>query len=125
MRRFWLVLLGAGDAANGLAMLLAPELWYRLTPGVTDTGPYNLHFIRDIGCAYLVCGAALLWLLRDARAWPAAMIAGVFQLLHAATHVLDAFAGRVTLPHLASDVALVILPAFATLALAWPRKPTE
>lgn len=46
-------------AANGLAMLIAPGDWYRAVPGVPFTGPPNLHFVRDIGCAYLVAARAL------------------------------------------------------------------
>ena len=34
---------------NGLFMLLAPSTWYHFVPGVTHTGPFNQHFIRDIG----------------------------------------------------------------------------
>ncbi|MDP9810938.1 hypothetical protein J2W42_003801 [Rhizobium tibeticum] len=30
-------------------MLYDPEGWYFFVPGVTDTGMYNQHFIRDIG----------------------------------------------------------------------------
>ena len=41
-------------------------------PGGTATGPYNPHFVRDIGAAYLMAGASLaafaVW-PRDA--WPA------------------------------------------------------
>ena len=36
-------------SANGLFMLVAPMPWYNLVPGVTDTGFFNQHFIRDIG----------------------------------------------------------------------------
>jgi len=32
-----------------LYMLYDPESWYYFVPGVTDTGMYNQHFIRDIG----------------------------------------------------------------------------
>ena len=34
---------------NGLFMLIAPLVWYDFVPGVTDTGFFNQHFIRDIG----------------------------------------------------------------------------
>src|SRR5688572_21425144 len=45
-------------SANGLFMLVAPEPWYNLVPGVTDTGPFNQHFIRDIGIIQLFIGVA-------------------------------------------------------------------
>ena len=36
-------------SVNGLFMLVAPAVWYDAVPGVTDTGFFNQHFIRDIG----------------------------------------------------------------------------
>jgi hypothetical protein len=36
-------------SVNGLFMLVAPLVWYEFIPGVTDTGLFNQHFIRDIG----------------------------------------------------------------------------
>ena len=53
-------LLGAGALANGLFMLLAPEAWYFAVPGVTTTGPFNQHFVRDIGFVFLFIGAAFV-----------------------------------------------------------------
>ena len=35
--------------------------------GCDETGPLNLHFIRDIGCAYLVAAAGLLWMASRPR----------------------------------------------------------
>ena len=45
-------------SANGLFMLIAPEAWYEFVPGVTDTGFFNQHFIRDIGLIQLFLGVA-------------------------------------------------------------------
>ena len=43
-------ILGVTGLANGLWMLLAPESWYHGLPAaVPDTGPFNAHFVRDIG----------------------------------------------------------------------------
>lgn len=51
-KSLWLsvaVLFGVALAANGIFMLVAPENWYFAVPGVTSTGPFNQHFLRDIG----------------------------------------------------------------------------
>jgi uncharacterized protein YjeT (DUF2065 family) len=122
MRNLFWIVIGLSLAANGLFMLVAPLTWYGLTPGVVETGPFNPHFVRDIGCAYLVAGGGLLWLLRDARAWPAAMASGAFLALHAATHVWDFALGRIALAHFLSDLVLVILPAVLVLGIAWKRR---
>ena len=45
-------------AINGLFMLAAPKPWYDLVPGVTDTGFFNQHFVRDIGIVQLYLGVA-------------------------------------------------------------------
>src|SRR4029078_11271807 len=45
-------------SANGLFMLVAPQPWYEFVPGVTDTGFFNQHFIRDIGLIQLFLGVA-------------------------------------------------------------------
>ena len=54
------VLLGVLGIANGIFMLVAPGDWYLAVPGVTDTGPFNQHFVRDIGLIFLLLGGAFL-----------------------------------------------------------------
>jgi hypothetical protein len=54
------VLMGLAALANGVFMLVSPEHWYFAVPGVTDTGPFNQHFIRDIGLIFLFVGTAFL-----------------------------------------------------------------
>jgi len=53
-------LLGAALQANGVFMLVAPDNWYFAVPGVTTTGPFNPHFVRDIGLIFLLIGGAFL-----------------------------------------------------------------
>lgn len=120
MRRGLSWLLGFGLGANGLWMLTCPEKWYRMIPGVAGTGPANLHFIRDIGCAYLVVGASLFWLVKNPRkAWPAALAGGAFLALHALVHVWDTAAVRESPHQLLVDLPAVVLPAFLVLWLVW------
>jgi hypothetical protein len=52
--------LGVGMVANGLFMLWSPSSWYFAVPGVTTTGPFNQHFLRDIGLIFLFVGSAFL-----------------------------------------------------------------
>ncbi|WP_457584855.1 hypothetical protein [Ensifer canadensis] len=44
-------------------MLYDPEGWYYFVPGVTDTGLYNQHFIRDIGIiqGFIALAFAIGW----------------------------------------------------------------
>jgi uncharacterized protein YjeT (DUF2065 family) len=123
MRRFLGYVLGAVLALNGLAMLAAPLAWYGAVPGVTMTGPFNPHFVRDIGAAYLACGAALAWFATRAEARPAAQIAALFLGVHALVHLWDAVAGRETWGQLLIDLPGVFLPPALAVWIAWPRRP--
>lgn len=124
MRTAFLVILGYGLLINGVFMLLAPLAWYQLVPGLEATGPFNQHFVRDIGSVYSVTGASLLWLMRDVRAWPAALAGGAFLALHALVHVWDMINGSIVLEVLAFDLVAVFAPAALVLWLALDsRKP--
>jgi hypothetical protein len=119
MRRLVAGLLGAFLGANALVQLLAPYWWYGVVPGVTATGPFNPHFVRDVGAAYLVVAgglAAYAW--RGRAAWPALAAAAGFLTLHAGVHVFDAVCGPRLWRDVIRDLPGVYLPALITLALA-------
>jgi uncharacterized protein YjeT (DUF2065 family) len=54
------IVVGVLAELNGLFMLVAPSQWYYAVPGVTTTGPFNQHFVRDIGLIYMLIGASFL-----------------------------------------------------------------
>jgi uncharacterized protein YjeT (DUF2065 family) len=110
MRALITLVLGIVLAANGLFMLGLPADWYVTVPGVIDTGPFNPHFVRDIGAAYLVAGAAFICLARSRAALPAALAAAAFLAIHALVHLWDAAAGREHVHQLLVDVPGVFLP---------------
>jgi hypothetical protein len=117
--------LGLALAANGLFMLFDPAGWYALAPGVPETGPLNLHFVRDIGCAYTLAGLALAGLAFNERAWPAALIGALFLTLHALIHVADGFSGRVHANHVLTDLVSVHAPAAIALWLVLLSTPSQ
>ena len=119
MQRIWAIVLGMGFGGNAAFMLARPLAWYAFVPGVDETGPANVHFIRDIGCAYLVVALSLFWLaMSRLRAWPAALASGTFLSLHGLVHVGDALTGRGDLHHLAAAVPAIFLPAVFVMWLA-------
>jgi len=121
MRKLLASILGILLGANALWMLATPLHWYAHIPGVTESGPANMHFIRDIGCAFLVAALALLWFAAaPKRAWPAVLAGGTFLLLHSSIHVWDTIAGREHVQRLLAEIPTVILPALLTLWLGWP-----
>jgi hypothetical protein len=118
-------LLAAILGANGLAMLFAGLWWYGVVPGVTATGPFNPHFVRDIGVAYLVTAGGLGWFAARPRAgWPALAAAAAFLALHAAIHVFDAVCGTKPLADVTRDLAGIYLPALIAVVLTL-RRPHE
>jgi hypothetical protein len=118
MSRWLAGLLAAILGADAVVQLVAPFWWYGAVPGVVATGPYNPHFVRDIGAAYLVVAgslAAFAW--RPRAAWPALAAATAFLALHAGVHVFDATCGGGGLADVLRDLPGVYLPVAVTLGL--------
>ena len=68
--------------ANGLWMLAAPLNWFTTVPGVVDSGPFNDHFVRDVGIVYALSGVAFLQLARGIEgARPYAMPVAIWSRL--------------------------------------------
>jgi hypothetical protein len=114
----WLFLiLGLGMLANALWMLAGPMHWYTELPAaVPDTGPFNAHFVRDIGCAFLTVGIALIWAASSERhRLPLAAISALFLGAHALLHVYDTARGALDSDHWQLDLAGVYLPAILVL----------
>jgi hypothetical protein len=106
-------------ALNGLDMLFRGEAWYRSIPSVPHTGPYNPHFVMDIGCAYLgsAFGLALAaW--RPAWSVPAAAVAVFFLAAHALVHMAEAIGGHASAAHAGLvDIVGVYGPPLVILAM--------
>ncbi|MFP6661571.1 MAG: hypothetical protein VCB78_08940 [Myxococcota bacterium] len=118
----WLLLFfGLAMLGNAGWMLLDPGHWYTDLPAaVPDTGPYNAHFVRDIGCAFLTVGVALTWGAFSPRTRaPLTAVAALFLMAHALLHVYDTASGLLPSSHWELDFAGVYLPAIVVSAVAW------
>jgi hypothetical protein len=120
IRRVVAAIMGAGGAANGIFMLAAPALWYDSVPGLPHTGPFNPHFVADIGVAYIVASLALVARAWRPVYWPAAAAGAAFMIGHALIHVLDVMMERTG--NVSVDVWLVIVPALLAAWAAWPER---
>ncbi|MEI8595402.1 hypothetical protein [Photobacterium sp. Hal280] len=111
-------LLGLAALGNGVLMTIAPEPWYWMVPGVPDRGPFNQHFLRDIGMNYILIGMAFIWGAIYTRQqlilWlmPTAWLAG-----HAIFHVWEVLVGICGPEFLIIDFGGVTLPALLALWL--------
>lgn len=117
--RILLMVIAVNYAINGLYMLVSPHGWYDAVPGVSMLGPYNTHFIRDVGLVYLVTAGAFSWGMRPGRG-PALMVAAAWPALHAIYH-LQMWAWRGFAFDLVAlvNVSLIQAPAWAGLYAAW------
>lgn len=104
--------LAALMVTNGAIMTFAPESWYWTVPGVAERGPFNQHFIRDIGILYILIGSGfaagirfveqrvVLWLL------PTLWLTG-----HALFHLWEILVGVCGPAAVIEDFMGVTLPA--------------
>ena len=122
----WLLLVfGLISLGNAAWMLAAPLHWYRELPAeVPDFGPFNPHFVRDIGCAFATIGFALLWAaLAPGRRYALAAVGTCFYVAHALVHVFDTLRHAVEPEHVLIDFPGVYLPAIVlSVALAALRR---
>lgn len=113
-------IIGAGTAINGAMMLIAGRHWYDTTPSVADTGPFNPHFVADVGAAYTVAGLSLVARAFRPEYWPAAVAGAAFFCAHAIIHVIGLLGGHSH--HAGFEWALVVIPAIASFWAAFPSK---
>lgn len=119
-------LLGLISMINGLLMIISPEQWYWLVPGVPDRGPFNQHFVRDIGFIYFLNGFVFLvgafypknrfylWIL------PASWLA-----THAIFHLWEIAVGICGPEFFIQDFPGVTLPALVAIWLVTKSRPQE
>lgn len=92
--QFLIAIPGLMSLANGAFMVWDPHGWYTLLPTVQSTGPGNLHFIRDIGLAYVTAGTLLGYAARFPSGRWLGAVAGVLWLgMHGGLHVWELFTG--------------------------------
>jgi uncharacterized protein YjeT (DUF2065 family) len=103
---------------NGIFMFVAPQVWCDFVPGVTDTGFFNQHFIRDIGIIQLFLGVAFgVGMFRPERRiglWAAATL---WLCAHALFHFWEVAVGICSPSVIPRDFPAVTLPAIFGIAL--------
>lgn len=118
MLRYILTILATYFLLTGIYIFAAPVAFYENTPGLSDMGPYNFHFIRDVALIFLVSGGALLYgaLKRNKGV---AIAGAAWPFLHGLFH-LQIWAHRgFPFDQIALvDMVAVILPGMIALGLA-------
>ncbi|CAF4433231.1 unnamed protein product [Rotaria socialis] len=82
---------------HALWVLIAPEHWYHNLPaGVPEFGPINVHFIRDLGCVFLLHGVGLVFAAFNVSyRLPLFTMNTAFYVLHMFVHVHEVVSGRI------------------------------
>ena len=109
---------------NGLFMLATPDAWYELVPGVTQTGFFNQHFIRDIGTIQFFLGLAFgVGMFRPERRIELWAAATLWLSAHAALHLWEVAVGICAPSAILRDFPAVSLPAiFGAFLTLWAIK---
>jgi hypothetical protein len=119
MQRWLAGILAVFNVVNGLVMLFAGSIWWAHVPGARETGPFNPHFVQDVGAAFAVSGLALGVRAWRPRYWPAAVAGAGFLAAHALIHV--AMIARGHDQHTVEDLLAVIVPAALAFYSAFPN----
>jgi hypothetical protein len=116
LQRVLLIAVAVLLAGNGGYMLFAPQSWFGSLESVAHTGPFNGHFVRDVGCAFLAAavGFALAAWRRDWRV-PGMVAALTFLGPHAGVHLWELGAG---LPAAAHAGIIDVLGVYGPPAIA-------
>ena len=102
---------------TGLYIAILPQDFYFSAPGVQATGPYNMHFIRDVGFAFLTSSAAVGYGIY-AGLRPLMLFGSLWLLIHGLFHLsLWVFHGAPLDSAALVDAILVSIPAIAIFAL--------
>jgi hypothetical protein len=101
-------------------MLFAGPFWYASLPGAPETGPFNPHFIQDIGAAFVVAALALAARAWRPRYWPAAVAGAGFLAAHALIHLVAMIAGHDH--HVGFDLLAIVVPSAFALYFAFPNR---
>jgi AhpD family alkylhydroperoxidase len=107
---------------NGVAMMGAPLWWYGFVPGAAATGPFNQHFVSDVGAAYVAAAVSLAFAVGRLERTVAAP-AAAFLSLHALIHLISLNgAAPPERAALIGEIVGVYAPAILALAHVVPAR---
>jgi len=122
MLRIFYLLVFLLNLLIGIWMLFFPLSWYTDFPAaIPHTGPFNPHFVRDLGIVFLTVACAFAWCARHlSRSRPIHLGLTVFFTGHALLHLFEILTGRMPESHWLIDAPGVFLPALLMIILAIP-----
>jgi predicted anti-sigma-YlaC factor YlaD len=119
----WIVpvlwILAALDIVNGIEMFFFPSAWFfKLVPGVPETGAYNMHLVMDGGTFFLAVGVGLVAAaINPRRNAVAVIVAAVAGVMHSALHIYSHAAGLLSTEHLMTEILGIYIPAILLIVI--------
>jgi hypothetical protein len=90
MIRILLLVAGVAKRSERSRHAARADTWFfRLIPGVPDTGPFNAHLVADLGTFYVPIGVGLLVAAHNPARHVAVGVAAGASLLHALLHLVS------------------------------------
>lgn len=120
----WIVvllwILAVLDIVNGIEMFFLPSAWFfKLVPGVPETGPYNMHLVMDGGTFFVGVGVGLIFAAIDPRRNAIAIVvAAVAGVMHSALHIWSHAVGLLSLEHLITEVVGIYIPTILLIVIS-------
>ncbi|WP_018237186.1 hypothetical protein [Ensifer sp. BR816] len=116
--RILLILLSVYHGANGILMLVAPELWFHTVPDVDQIGPFNAHFVRDIGLGFVAAASVLAVAAWRGGRGTVLWSATIFLAGHAGLHLIEMAQHGIALSAALRDGLLIVVPGLMPLVLS-------
>src|SRR6266849_8132811 len=122
--RKWIVvilwIIAVMDMVTGTEMFFFPAAWFfRLVPGVTETGPFNGHLVMDGGTFLLAVGIGLAAAALNPRRNAIAVVVGaVAGIMHSILHLYSHAAGILSSKHMTTEVLGIYVPAIVLIVIA-------
>lgn len=113
LRRILAAALGGLSVVTGFTMLIDGERWFNSV--AASTGPFNSHFVADVGVAFIAAGLGLFARSWRARFWPAAVTGSAFLVFHALIHIVEFSLHPHDLPTMLGIVISAALAMWAAL----------
>jgi hypothetical protein len=112
--------LAAMHLINGVQMFFFPSAWFfRLVPGVPETGPFNAHLVMDGGTFFTAIGVGLVAAaINPRRNAIAVVVAAVAAVMHSILHIYSHAAGLLSYAHMTTEVLGIFIPAIVLVAIA-------
>ena len=102
---------------TGLYIAVLPQDFYLNAPGVWETGPYNMHFMRDVGFAFTTSSIAIGYGI-FANQKPLMVFGSLWLLVHGLFHLTLWVVHGMHLDGAALiDAVVVSIPAIAVFVL--------